>query len=77
LVSRNRRTLSAHLQEHLEVGGHVPGIFLLRRRSSQGQIIDALILIWEIGRPDEYRNQLVYLPRKFGYPWRRLAETSG
>lgn len=31
LVSRNRRTLPQHLQEHLEAGGHIPGIFLLRR----------------------------------------------
>jgi hypothetical protein len=62
LVSRNRRTLPRHLREHLEAGGHVPGIFLLRRRSSLGQIIDDLILIWETGRPDEHRDQLVYLP---------------
>jgi hypothetical protein len=62
LVSRNRRTLPGHLREHLEAGGHVPGIFLLRRRSALGQIIDDLILIWGAGRPDEYRDQLVYLP---------------
>jgi Domain of unknown function (DUF5615) len=62
LVSRNRRTLPRHLREHLEAGGHVPGIFLLRRQSSLGQIIDDLILIRAAGRPDEYVDQLVYLP---------------
>lgn len=62
LVSRNRRTLSQHLREHLEAGGHVPGIFLLRRRSSLGHIIEDLILIWEAGDPEEYRDRVEFLP---------------
>ena len=62
LVSRNRRTLPQHLREHLEAGGHVPGIFLLRRRYSLGQIIEDLTLIWEAGRPEEYRDRIEYLP---------------
>ena len=62
LVSRNRRTLPHHLREHLEAGDHVPGIFLLRRRYSLGQIIEDLVLIWEAGRPEEYRDRVEYLP---------------
>ena len=62
LVSRNRRTLPRHLRDHLEAGGHVPGIFLLRRRYSLGQIIEDLMLIWEAGRPEEYRDRIEYLP---------------
>jgi len=62
LVSRNRRTLPQHLREHLETGSHVPGIFLLRRRYSLGQIIEDLMLIWDAGRPEEYRDRVEYLP---------------
>jgi len=62
LVSRNRRTLSQHLREHLEAGGHIPGIFLLSRRSSLGHIIEDLILIWEAGDPEEYRDRVEFLP---------------
>ncbi len=62
LVSRNRRTLSQHLREHLQAGGHVPGIFLLRRRSSLREILEDLILIWEAGRLEEYRDRIEYLP---------------
>lgn len=62
LVSRNRRTMPRHLQEHLESGGKVPGVFLLRRRYSLGQILEDLILIWIAGRPHEYRNRVEYLP---------------
>ncbi len=62
LVSRNRRSLPQHLREHLEAGGHVPGIFLLRRRYTLGQIIEDLMLIWETGNPEEYRDRVEYLP---------------
>jgi len=47
LVSRNRRTMPKHLHRHLEAGGHVPGIFLLRSRYSVGEVIEDLLLIWE------------------------------
>jgi len=62
LVSRNRRTMPRHLRGNLEADGHVPGIFLLRRRCSLGPIIEDLILIWEAGRPEEYRDRIEYLP---------------
>ena len=62
LVSRNRRTLPQHLREHLEDGRHVPGIFLLRRQCSFSQVIEDLLLIWESGDPNEYQDQLIYLP---------------
>jgi len=62
LVSRNRRTLARHLREHLGAGGHVPGIFLLRRRALLGNIIEDLLLIWAAGHPDEYRSRIEYLP---------------
>jgi hypothetical protein len=62
LVSRNRRTLPQHLREHLEGGGHVPGIFLLRRQYPFSQVIEDLLLIWESGDPKEYQDQLIYLP---------------
>ena len=62
LVSRNRRTLARHLRHHLEAGGHVPGIFLLRRRALLGHILEDLLLIWEAGHPDEYRDRIEYLP---------------
>jgi hypothetical protein len=62
LVSRNRRTLSQHLREHLQAGGHVPGIILPRRQSSFREILDDLILIWEAGHPEEYRDRIQYLP---------------
>lgn len=62
LVSRNRRTMPRHLREHLAAGGHIPGIFLLRRRYSLSQVIEDLMLVWEAGRFEEYRDRIEYLP---------------
>lgn len=62
LVSRNRRTMPRHLRDHLEAGGHLPGIFLLRRHYSVGQMLEDLLLIGEEGRPKEYRDRIEYLP---------------
>jgi hypothetical protein len=62
LVSRNRRTLARHLREPLDAGGHVPGIFLLRRRASLGQMLEDLLLLWEAGSPEAYRDRVEYLP---------------
>jgi len=62
LVSRNRRTMPAHLQVHLEKGRHVPGILLLRRGVTIGQVIEELLLIWHASEVQEYRDQIKYLP---------------
>lgn len=62
LVSQNRRTIPIHLQEHLAAGHHVPGILLLRRKISLGQLLNDLLLIWEASKPDEYRDRIEYLP---------------
>ncbi len=62
LVSRNRRTIPRHLQDHLAMERHVPGIFLLRRQCSLGRLIEDLLFIWRASEPGEYRDRIEYLP---------------
>ena len=62
LISRNRRTIPKHLREHLAAGHHVPGIFLVRRRFSLGQLIDDLLLIRRASKSGEYQDRIEYLP---------------
>jgi hypothetical protein len=62
LVTDNRRSMPAHLQDHLDAGGHVPGIFVLRPDLSMGETIDELVLIWEASMPNEYQDRIRYLP---------------
>lgn len=62
LVTDNRRSMPVHLQDHLDAGGHIPGIFVLRPELSMGEIIDELLLIGEASLPNEYQDQIRYLP---------------
>jgi len=62
LVSRNRRTMPGYLRDHLTQGGHIPGMLLLKRRISTGELIAELLLIWYASEPDEYQDHIRYLP---------------
>jgi hypothetical protein len=62
LVSRNRRTMPVHLRNHLAEGRHVPGVLLIRRHYTWGQVMDDLQLVWDASSSDEYRDRIEYLP---------------
>ena len=62
LITRNRKSMPRHLQEHIANGNHVPGIFVLRPGASFGSILDDLLLIWQVAGPDEYKDQIVHVP---------------
>lgn len=62
LVTRNRKSMPRHLREHLENGRHIPGIFTLKPKAPIREIINDLLLIWEIAEIDEYKDQIVFVP---------------
>ncbi|MEX2169119.1 MAG: DUF5615 family PIN-like protein [Pirellulales bacterium] len=62
LVTRNRSTMPVHLKSHLEQGRHVPGIFVLGHELSLGDLVSDLTLIWDVAKPGEFADQIVYLP---------------
>ena len=62
LVTSNRKSMPQHLQAHITAGHHVPGIFTLRPQCSLRDVVDDLLLIWEVAAPDEYQDQIVYIP---------------
>ena len=62
LVSQNRRTMPGHLVAHLQKGGHVPGILLLRRGYDYGEIILTLQLIWGASAPEDFQDQITRIP---------------
>ena len=62
LITNNRSTMPAHLEAHLARGQHVPGIVQLPRRMNVGLILENLLLIWGTSLPNEYQDQIVYLP---------------
>lgn len=62
LVTRNRASMPVHLKAHLEAGCHVPGILTLNPDMTMGETIEELRLIWGASRPQEFQDQIVYLP---------------
>ncbi|MCB0194661.1 MAG: DUF5615 family PIN-like protein [Anaerolineae bacterium] len=62
LVTNNRKSMPRHLQDHLDEGRHVPGIFELNPKMGVGETIEELLMIWAASQPDEYRDRIIYLP---------------
>ena len=62
LVTNNRKSMPAHLRDHLIEGRHVPGIFILNPNMSIGATVDELSLIWATADEDEYRDRIEFLP---------------
>ncbi len=62
LVTRNRKSMPPHLDAHLAAGHHLPGIFTIRDQSALKQVLATLLLIWEAAEPDEYQDQIIFIP---------------
>ncbi|MBI2760941.1 MAG: DUF5615 family PIN-like protein [Chloroflexi bacterium] len=62
LVTNNRATMPDHLAAHIEAGRHVPGIFILNEALGLGGNVEQLLLIAGASLPDEWQDQIVYLP---------------
>ena len=62
LVTRNRASMPMHLRNHLAAGRHIPGLLVVPQRMAPWQVSEELLLLWGASQPDEYRDQIVYLP---------------
>jgi hypothetical protein len=54
--------MPVNLQDHLDAGHHVPGIFTLNPNMTIGETAEELVLIWGASEAEEYIDQLNYLP---------------
>lgn len=64
LITNNRSTMPKHLTDHLQAGGHVPGILCFPQRTRIGTYITELRRIWNTFKPDQYRDVIRYFPEK-------------
>jgi hypothetical protein len=62
LITHDRRTMTQYFQKRLATGLPSPGIFVVPQRSAIGDIIESLLLVWTASQPEEWSNQVVYLP---------------
>ncbi|MBX3002111.1 MAG: DUF5615 family PIN-like protein [Caldilineaceae bacterium] len=62
LITNNRKTMPGHLRNHVELQRHIPGIIVINQRMSWSDTIEELLLIWAASLPNEFQDQIVYLP---------------
>lgn len=62
LVTNNRKSMPGHLRNHMDRQRHIPGIVVISQRMSWGDTIEELLLIWSAILPNEFQDQIVYLP---------------
>jgi hypothetical protein len=62
LVTNNRTSMPAHLEAHLAQGRHIPGILIAPYPAYIGPLVEDLLLVWGASLPDEYHDQITYLP---------------
>lgn len=62
LVTNNRRSMPGHLRNHLAMESHVSGIFLIDPDATFGETVDDLVLIYEVGDTEDYRDRITSLP---------------
>jgi hypothetical protein len=63
LITNNRASMPTHLNAHLADGHHIPGILVAPFPLRIGSLIEVLLLVWGASFPDEYRDQITYLPQ--------------
>jgi hypothetical protein len=62
MITNNRTSMPVHLVEHINIGHHVPGIFILNPDMGIGETIEELILVAEASFEEEYQDQIINLP---------------
>lgn len=62
LVTNNRKSMPAHLADHLKAGRHIPGILNIDLTEQMGVLLQELKDIVELSFEDEYRDHITYVP---------------
>ncbi len=61
LVSLDKNTLPAHLDQHLAAGHHVPGILLIRRGASVVPLVEYLVAVAYASDAAECQDRIEYI----------------
>ena len=62
LVTQDYATMEQFVRQFLEQGKHLNGIFVIRRHTLLGRVIDELQLLWEGSEAEEWRDLILWLP---------------
>lgn len=62
LVTDNRTSMSAHLEDHWATGGHLWGLIWIRPDATIGKFAQELFLIWDASEAEEWIDRLDWIP---------------
>ena len=62
LLTNNRSSMPGHLADHNAQGRHIPGIFIVDPTLNITDLANELALIDGASLPDEYQDQIRFLP---------------
>jgi len=63
LITHDRSTMTWYFCERLAAGKSSPGLFVVPEHpSAVGATIEWLLLVWTASHPEEWRDQIVYVP---------------
>lgn len=65
LITYDRKTMTRHFRERMAAGQPTPGLFIVpNRENAIGEIIEWLLLVWTASQAEEWRDTIVYFPRR-------------
>jgi hypothetical protein len=64
LLSHDGRTMPNHVRSRLELGGHIPGVFIVDDLAAIGDCVEDILLVAECSDEGEWEDQIHYLPFK-------------
>ena len=62
VLTHDAETMSGYAYLRVDRGEAMPGVFVARKRSSIGRIIDDIIILAECSFEGEWKNRVVFLP---------------
>jgi hypothetical protein len=62
LVSHDENSMPGHFSDFLEGGNRSPGVLMVPQGAPVGRIIESIVFIWVASEPDEWIDQIVWLP---------------
>ena len=54
--------MPVHLRDRLKGGKDSPGVFIVSQFEPIGPVVEVLLMAWAASDPEEWRNQIRYLP---------------
>ncbi|MCY7331414.1 MAG: DUF5615 family PIN-like protein [Pseudanabaena sp. CAN_BIN31] len=62
LITDNRKSMPAHLEDHWSSGGHIWGLLWLKPNATLSAWVEELYLIWETSEAEEWIDKIDWIP---------------